>query len=309
MPDSELAIETHGLTKYFGSKRVVDGLDLKMPKGKIYGFLGRNGAGKSTTIQMLLGLLEPTEGSAKILGFDCKRLPSEARARIGYLPEGHPVYGWMTVEECQKFQRASYGSWNEELFQAVLDHFRVGPRQKAGSLSRGQRAGLCLAMVLAPEPELLILDDPALGLDPVTRRNLLEAMIFVTRKEGRTVLFSSHILADVERVADTIWVLHDGRLRASCSTETFRQRIRRVVLRFSSSPPAIPSIPGVVRWRKKGEEMWVTYVENGHTTLRELEQQLRPTTIEDVPLNLEDAFIDYVSVDEEDKTLLQRRTL
>ncbi len=175
-----------------------------MPAGSIYGFLGRNGMGKTTTIRILLGLEEPTRGGTRVFGEDSRRLRPETRARIGYLPEGHHVYGWMTVRECGQFQAAFFPKWNQHIFDVVITHFRLTPKMKAGHLSRGQRAGLCLAMTLAPEPELLVLDDPALGLDPVARRSLLQSMLYVTRQPNRTILFSSHLLSDVERVADRI---------------------------------------------------------------------------------------------------------
>jgi len=144
----ENVIEARGLTRYFGGRCVVDTLDLAVPRGCIFGFLGRNGAGKSTTIRMLLGLLAPTRGSASVLGFDSRALPPDVRARIGYLAEGHHVYGWMSVAECGRFQSAFYPRWNDRVFQSVLSHFGLKETARAGDLSRGERAGLCLALTL-----------------------------------------------------------------------------------------------------------------------------------------------------------------
>jgi len=148
-------IEIEHLTKYYGKHEVVRDLSLSIRKGQIYGFLGRNGAGKTTSIRILLGFEQPTRGSARILGEDSRAIRPETRGRIGYLPEGHHVYGWMTVRECGQFQGSFFPTWNQEIFEAVISHFRLTPKMKAGHLSRGQRAGLCLAMTLAPEP-----DDP-----------------------------------------------------------------------------------------------------------------------------------------------------
>jgi len=187
------------LTKFYGKREIITDLSLQVPRGSIYGFLGRNGMGKTTTIRIFLGLEDATRGSAKVFGLDSRNLPPEARARIGYLPEGHHVYGWMTVKECGQFQASYFPAWNQDIFETVLTHFRLTSKMKAGHLSRGQRAGLCLALTLAPEPELLVLDDPALGLDPVARRSLLQSMLYVTRKADRTIFFSSHLLSDVER--------------------------------------------------------------------------------------------------------------
>ena len=290
---SDYAIETHDLTRYYGRKCVVDTLNLKVPRGSIFGFLGRNGAGKSTTIRMLLGLVEPTRGSATILGYDCRNLPPQARERIGYLAEGHHVYGWMTVGECGCFQSSFYKHWNQSIFDGVVDHFNLDRKAKAGDLSRGQRAGLCLAMTMAPEPELLILDDPALGLDPVARRSLLQSMIYVTRRSDRTILFSSHLLAEVERVADYVAVLDYGVLRASCPLETFRERVRQFVLRFDGPTPQLPEIPGLLQAFRSTGEISLT-IANYDARSEELLRSLQPIAFEEVPLSLEDAFISYL---------------
>ncbi len=287
-------IETRGLTRYFGSRCVVDALDLSVPRGCIFGFLGRNGAGKSTTIRMLLGLLAPTRGSASVLGFDSTRLPPQARARIGYLAEGHHVYGWMSVAECGRFQSAFYPRWNHRVFQSVLSHFGLKADARAGDLSRGERAGLCLALTLAPEPELLILDDPALGLDPVARRGLLQSLIYLTRQTDQTVFFSSHLLSDVERVADRIAVLDGSLLRADCSLETFRSRVRQFVLTFPGPPPALPPLPGLLQTFRAGREVTVTLASDDADTERRL-AALGAERIEAVPLGLEDAFVSYLS--------------
>ena len=284
-------IQTRGLTRYYGKKCVVNQLNLEIPRGGVFGLLGRNGSGKTTTIRMLLGLVEPTRGGATILGQDCRKLTPETRARIGYLAEGHHVYGWMSVAECGRFQSAFYPKWNADLFFAIVKHFRLDERAIAGGLSRGQRAGLCLALTLAPEPELLVLDDPALGLDPVARRSLLESMIYVTRGEGRTILFSSHMLSDVERVADRIAVMDRGSLKAVCTVDEFRGRVRQFVMRFPGTPPPLPDLPGLLYSFRSDREVTASFANaNG------IEEDLRKITpdVEEVPLGLEDAFVAYV---------------
>ena len=287
-------IETRGLTRCFGSRTVVSDLDLAVPRGCVFGFLGRNGSGKTTTIRMLLGFLAPTRGEAQVLGQDSRSLSETARARIGYMAEGHPVYEWMRIGQSGRFQAACFPTWNDEIFRTVLEHFRLGPDRKARDLSKGERAGLCLALTLAPEPELLILDDPALGLDPVARRSLLEAMIFVTKGSDRTILFSSHLLGDVERVADWIAVLDRGVLRACCTMATFRRRISRFVLAWDGSPPPeAPALPGLVHVFRAGPELQMTIV-NADDEVRAAIGSLGATRVEEVPIGLEDAFIDYL---------------
>src|SRR6185295_4377629 len=147
------AIVTERLTKHYGGKRVVDSLNLRVPKGSVYGFLGRNGAGKSTTIKMLLGLVKPDSGTARLLGEDASNLSNAAQARIAYLAEGHPFYGWMTIDEAVRFTRSFYPRWNDTLVEQILAHFELSPRQKFRRLSRGQQAQVSLALAVAPDPE------------------------------------------------------------------------------------------------------------------------------------------------------------
>src|SRR5258705_612484 len=200
-------IKAQGLTRYFGARAAVYDLNLEVPRGSVFAFLGRNGSGKTTTIRMLLGLLRPSRGGGTLLGYDIRALPPEARARIGYLTEEHQLYGWMKVRECGEFQSQFYPRWNDIVFRGVIGHFALRPDARVKELSRGERAGLCLGLTLAPEPELLILDDPALGLDPVARRSLVESMIYLTQRSDRTIFFSSHDLADMERAVEYIAML------------------------------------------------------------------------------------------------------
>jgi ABC-2 type transport system ATP-binding protein len=286
------AIITHGLTKYYGRRKVVDALNLRVPRGSVYGFLGRNGSGKTTTIKMLLGLVHADAGRAEVLGDDAERLRPATRARIAYLAENHPHYPWMTIAEAVRFMGAFHVHWNARLVQQILDHFALGGSRKIRQLSNGQRAQVALALSVGSDPELLILDDPTLGLDTVVRRDFLESMIQIIQRQGRTILFSSHILGDVERVADRIGILVDGVLRVDCPTEVFKEAVKKVVLEFGGQPPAAPPCPGVVGSRQVGrrlEMVVVGYTEEQRRTI----DSLSPRSVEVVELNLEDAFIEY----------------
>src|SRR3954454_12431760 len=158
-------IVTRNLTKFYGSRPVVRGLDLRVPAGCVYGFLGRNGAGKSTTLKMLLGLVHPDSGTAELLGEDVRTLRPETRARVAYLAENHPLYRWMSIGEAVRFFRPFYPAWNQTLVDQILGHFDLPTRKKIRHLSNGQRAQVALALAMGPDPELLILDDPTLRLD------------------------------------------------------------------------------------------------------------------------------------------------
>jgi ABC-2 type transport system ATP-binding protein len=265
-----------------------------VPRGSVFAFIGRNGAGKTTTIRMILGLLEPTRGSSTILGYDSAALPPASRARIGYMAEGHPVYAWMRVCQYAGFQKGFYDHWNQDTFDAVIDYFAIEPRTKAGHLSHGQRAGLHLAMTLAIEPEVLMLDDPATGLDPAARRSLLEAMIYFTRSRERTIFFSTHLLDDVERVADRVAVLDYSVLRVCCSADTFRERVRRLVVRFPAEPPRkLPAIPGLLRVTRGENELSLIVANPSSRMERDLEA-VGALAVDEQPISLEDALIAHV---------------
>ena len=291
MPD---AIVTDGLTKWYGSKCVVKSLTLRVPEGCVYGFLGRNGAGKSTTIKMLTGMVHADDGTASLLGQDVATLPPEMRQRIAYLAEGHPLYSWMTIDGLMRFNRPFYPAWNQGLFDQIIEHFQLDRKQKVKHLSKGQVAQVSLALGIAPEPELLILDDPTLGLDTVVRRDFLESLIQIIQRRGRTFFLSSHVLGDVERVADRICVMVDGVLRVDCPTDEFKQSIRRVVLSFDGPPPAFSGCDGLVASHVEERRLELVIVGFGdvHQALF-AEMTPQPKNIEVVELNLEDAFIEY----------------
>jgi ABC-2 type transport system ATP-binding protein len=290
---TDYVVRTDHLTKYFGRKCVVRDLNLCVPRGSIFGFLGRNGSGKTTSLRMLLGLMRPTRGSASVFGCDSLRLTPQVRARIGYLAEGHPVHGWMRVEEAGRYQSRFYPKWNHKLFTAILDHFRVDPKTRARSMSRGERAGLCLALALAPEPDLLVLDDPAIGLDPVARRSLLESLVYATRRSDRTILFSSHLLSDIERMADHIAVLDYSVLRAQCSVETFRSCVQQFTLKFVGDAPAPPTVRGLLKATTQGDTMQLTLANVTQETRAALDR-LGAIAIEEIPISLEEAFVRYM---------------
>lgn len=289
MPD---VIVTHRLTKYYDAHCAVNELNLRVGQGTVYALLGRNGAGKTTAVRMLLGMAHPSYGRVEILGEDPLTMRPETRARIAYLAEGHPLYGWMTIGQAVAFTRSFYPRWNQTLVEQILDHFELSLRRRTSRLSRGQRAQVALALAVAADPEVLILDDPTLGLDTVVRRDFLESLIQIIQRRGRTILFSSHILSDVERVADRIGILVDGVLRVDCPTDHFKNSVRKVLLEFDGDLPELTDFPGLVNRRQVGRnlELIVVGLNDQH---RELFETLHPRGTEEVEFNLEDAFIEY----------------
>lgn len=292
----DMVISTHNLTKYYGTRKVVDSLTLAVPKGCVYGFLGRNGAGKSTTIKMLMGLVHPDRGGSEVLGEDSMKLTPATKARVAYMAEGHPLIAWMNVGQLARFQSGFYPTWNQQYFEQLVDYFSLPGKLKIRHLSRGQRAQVSLALAVATDPELLILDDPTLGLDTVVRRELLESLIEIIQRKGRTIFFSSHILGDVERVADRIGILVDGVLRVDCPTERFKQSLRKVVLEFPGPPPPFSDCRGLVGSRRLENRLELV-IANYNGEHHALLETLSPKRIEEVEMNLEDAFIEYTRGD------------
>jgi ABC-2 type transport system ATP-binding protein len=302
---SQYVIETSRLTRYFGRKCAVDQLSLRVPRGSVFALLGRNGSGKSTLIRMLMGLLWPTRGSAVVLGDDCCHIQPATRGRIAYVAEGHPLIDWMRVSDLERFQKSFYPNWDDRVFRTVVEHFDLGSDARASAISRGQRAGLSLALALATRPELLVMDDPAMGLDPVARRTLLEAMILLTRDAGHTIFFSSHVLDDVERAADHIAILDRSVLRVSCPVETFRSRVKRLILDFAGEAPPAPNIPGLLEARREGNQLRLTLANFGSEAERAV-AMLEASSTSEAALTLEDAVIAYLGDRTKQMSLLQQ---
>jgi ABC-2 type transport system ATP-binding protein len=294
-------IQTDRLTRYFGGKCAVDQVSFSVPRGSVFALLGRNGSGKTTLVRMLLGMLDATRGNASILGDDIRRIRPETRGKIGYIAEGHPLIDWMRVKDLQAFQQRFFPRWDERIFKPMIDHFGLSPDARASTLSRGQRAGLSLALSLAPGPELLVMDDPALGLDPVARRALLEAMILVTRDAGHTIVFTSHELADVERVADHIAIMDRSVLRVCCPLETFRDRIKRLRLTFAGVGPAAPALPGLLESTRDGQSLTLLLTDAGLSSV----DSLSPISVEELPVSLEETVVAYLRDRNTRSSLLQ----
>jgi len=293
---SNIVLETHHLTKAFGTQIALDHLDVSIGQGTICGFLGRNGAGKTTAIKLMVGLLRPTTGSATLLGCDSQALTPQIKSRIGYVTEGHRLITWMTIQKIEQFQKAFYpDQWDSQFFAEMIEYFDLSPKKKIKHLSNGQRAQVSLALTLAPNPELLIMDDPTLGLDPAIRRQFLEGMIHLIMTQGRTVLFSSHILADVERVCDRLLVLDKGVLRADCTVDQFRQSVVKTKMAFKDKPPEALDIPGLLAQRHGENELELLLVGTPEETISQWCEAHGATTHEILPMSLEDQFIDFTA--------------
>ena len=241
--DTDYVIQTRALSRRYGRKLALDRLDLAIPRGRIHAIVGANGAGKSTLFRVLLGFMPPSSGQACILGKDSQQLTPADRARIGFVNEEHTLPGWMRVSQVTAMQRHQYRRWNQQAFDGVIGHYHVLPEQKIGQLSRGERAGFNLALALAQRPELLVLDEPTLGLDVVAKRAFLESLLYSNAADDCTVIYCSHQMEEIERVADNLIILERGQLKHMSAPEDFTARVSHWVADVPFKGPDPRTVP------------------------------------------------------------------
>lgn len=284
-------IALDAVSKRFGKKEVLRSVTLEVHPGQTFAFLGLNAAGKTTTIRMLLGLLQPDSGTVRVMGRDPAREAIEVRRQVGYLAEDQTMFGWMTVEQILAFMAPFYPTWDRELAKTFLRQFELPPSGKVKHLSKGQNVRLGLLLALAHRPEVVILDDPALGLDPIMRREFNRDLITHLQGEGRTVFYSSHLLHEVEAVADVIAILDHGRIVKQAPTERLRQQVKRIVFN-AAAYDQVADVLDILDLRRSGGEVAVT-VENAPKAL----PMLQSLGIEHraLELNLDDIFEAYVT--------------
>lgn len=293
-PSPTFAIETVGLSKRYGEKDAVHDLTLRIPRGGACGFIGPNGAGKSTTIKMLLGMARPSAGEARVLGFDAVRDSVAIKQRVGYVPELHYIYRWMRVGEVIAFCRPLYENWNDRYCADLLKLFELDPQNKVKQLSKGMVAKLALLLAVAHEPEVLILDEPTSGLDPVVREEFLDGVLRTLCERERTILFSSHTLSDVQRIADTIGLIFEGRLIDHCRTEDLLNGTKRIRAVLSDGCTPGPPPEGTIWQRVQNREWLMTVRGFSPLTVEYLRTKYALDNVEVIDLGLEDVFKDLI---------------
>ena len=237
------AISCSNLFKNYGPKKVLQGVNLEVPAGTIFALLGTNGAGKTTLIRSLLGLIPKTSGDIKVLGAEPYRIGPQLRQRIGYVSEEQGLYGWMTVSAMVKFCKALYESWDDGLVNKYLERFQLDPQSKIKTLSKGQTVKLALILALAPQPDLLILDEPMNGLDPLAQYEFLQVVLKDFNLEGRTIFFSTHILADVQSTAHQAAILHNGKIQKVGPINEIRKGIAKIKAKKGADFSSIETVP------------------------------------------------------------------
>ena len=306
MPGKGAAIQVKDLVVNYGRKRAVNGLSMTVPRGSVYGFLGPNGAGKTSTIKTLMGFRKPNGGGAKVLGYDVVGESLEVRARVGFASEVNSLYEGMTVPRICRLCRDLSREWDQDLVDRYIAVFGLPADAKIRKLSKGQKAQLQLCLALGSNPELLILDEPTSGLDPVARRAFLKVLVGEVAAEGRTVFFSTHLLSDIEAVADTVGIIKGGKLLVSGDLDDMRgsHRVFRIV--YAGTPPeeevqSLRTLPDVQEVEREGRGIKLRV--RGDVEAVERGLRNRSHTVVDVDstgMSLEDIFVAYVE-DEDDR--------
>lgn len=291
---SEPILDVRNLTKHYGRTIACDGVTLSICRGTTFGLLGPNGAGKSTLIRMLMGLTPLDSGSITLFGGETQLSSPQMRQRVGYVPELHYIYRWMTIGKVMDFASKLYDHWDADLVQDMLSTFELPMRQLVSTLSKGMTAKLGLVIALAHNPEFLILDEPASGLDPIVREDFLESVLQNHTCRGRTILFSSHHVDDVERVADEVGIMVKGRLAVRGSVDALRSRIKRIriVLPDGRLPVHIP--PEIFNQRLVRRDWIVTTQAFSEELVDELLTENHGIHSEVIDLNLEEILKDVV---------------
>ncbi len=284
------AIDIRNVRKAFRKHQVLDDMSLTVERGRTFAFLGRNGAGKTTTIQMLLGLLNRDAGSIRVLGHDPATEPLDVRAKVGYLAEDQTMYGWMKCGDILRFMAPFYPTWDHDLALKYANDFEVPLGQKIKTLSKGQNVRLGLVLALAHRPELVILDDPALGLDPIMRKQFNRDLITHLQGEGRTVFYSSHLLYEVEPVADEVAILKDGQIVRQAETEALRADVKQIITN-SHAFQVWGEHTTILDTRRDGEDIALT-VAGAEQALEHLRREGVEHCV--VDLNLDEIFEAYV---------------
>lgn len=298
LSEDDIAVRFTDVCKSYEKRRVVDQLCFEVRKGMVFGLIGPNGAGKSTSLKALMGLLKLDSGSIELFGNDVDEVfltpqYGDLRQRVGYVPEVHSIYRWMKINEAIRFVKSFYATWNDSLADELLNLFQLDKNRRVKHLSKGMLAKLGLLLAAAHEPELLILDEPTSGLDPLVREEFVHGVLRSAVDQEQTVIFSSHSIDDVQRLADTVGVLQAGKLVVHDDVESILKNTKR--LRVSLKDNCSPAwTPGSAIWHRFEDRLWELTVNNFSDDLvAEVQQKNSVEQIDVSDLSLEEIFKDY----------------
>jgi ABC-2 type transport system ATP-binding protein len=286
----DAVIDVARLSRRFGRTIALDDVSLRVPRGVVFGLVGENGAGKTTLIKHILGLLKAQAGTVRVFGSDPVRDPVGVLSRVGYLSEDRDLPDWLRLSELMRYLKPFYPTWDDAFAEELRLRFDLDAGAKIKTLSQGQRARVGLLAALAYRPELLVLDEPSTGLDPIVRREILSAIIRTIAVEGRTVLFSSHLLEEVERVSDHVALIDRGRIVLSAPLDAIKAGHRRLTLRFDEPLNAPPALLGSARWEGFGKE-WTAVCAGSLAELEKKAAGAGATIVEDHTPSLDDIFV------------------
>jgi ABC-2 type transport system ATP-binding protein len=287
------AVEMQDVGYRAGRSFEIRDLALRVPSGAMYGFLGPNGAGKTTTIRLLLGLTRPTGGRISALGFQIPREAPRLLARTGYVPETPHLYSTLSVDDCVRFHAAFYPTWDWRWADELLGQFRLDRTRRFGTLSKGEKGKLMMLLALAQRPELLVLDEPTDGLDPVVRRDVISAVLDYVSQQNATVFISSHLVHELERICDWVGVMDQGKLVAELPMHSFKNGIKR--LRVTGAPALLADAPFVVLAREPAEGAFETWTVRGwQAPMTQYFDGIGAKLRDVVDLDLEEGFVELL---------------
>lgn len=296
-PAIDNVIIGRGLVKRFGRTVALDGLDINVPRGSVYALLGRNGVGKSTLIQLIMGMLEPTLGTLSVLGLSPMKNDVAVKQVLGYIPERMQMYDWMTVDQVLEFVAGIYKNWSREAENQLADKFRLVRSQKVGALSRGNRALLSLVIAMAHQPDLVLLDECTSGMDAIARREFERSVIDALSGSGRTVLFAGHQIDEMERICDWVGIINKGKMLIEMPLDDLKRTI--VALGITTTEPMPTELPGcrVLSSRSSGKETQVIVrFDSPLGSNLEAPQSIKVNEV--MPLSLEEIFVAAVEGEE-----------
>jgi ABC-2 type transport system ATP-binding protein len=277
-----IAFRLDNITRRFGKVVALDGLSITVRQGEVYGFLGRNGAGKTTALRTLMGIIKPDSGEIELLGERVKRVTVRQKQRIGYVSQEPTFYTWMNAEQLGRFVSSFYPTWDDSEFSRLLQTLDVPKNRRTSELSGGTRSKLGLALALASRPELLLLDEPTAGLDPVARREFNDQLVVLQRERGTTIFFSSHLVGEVEQLSHRVGIIQAGKTRFEGDVNELRSSVRRVLI----GPDSVP-LDGFERLRgnvfRADAQLWQSAVWPEGTEIQQL--------------SLEDIFLSFARTD------------
>lgn len=289
---SEYAIECNNLTHYYGKKLVYENLNIKVREGSILGLLGKNGAGKTTTINILNGFLQPRSGECLIYGENTQHLTPENKARIGFLIEGHVQYAFMNIHQIEKFYSKFYEKWDNEPYWQLMSKLKVTPTQKISTMSCGQRSQVALGLILAQDPDLLILDDFSMGLDPGYRRLFIDYLREYAKSKNKTIFTTSHIIQDMERLIDDVLIMDYNRVLAQRDVNEFMREFKQFYLEVENPSIDLSNEDFVANFEKVNNKIEIYTYESEQMVLDFLKNNgIAYKNFQKVEMGLEDAFI------------------